>query len=373
MAPTDSAKSRWWHEPAARASLAAIPVVAVNSTAWIGQYAYIHTHVPWIIPGQVMISLTIESVAVYLAWHAHLAQMANDSAARLKMGAYSFALVVGLMNYSHYASRWHPTVMAVLMFCMSALSPWLWGVHTRRASRDGLMARGLVEEHAVRLGATRVTWHPVRSVRVLSWSAWHGINDPKRAIGHFASRYGTADTPALVPPARTRRAIEVPAAVPEPEPSAMPSVPAVKPPSGGTPAIGGTVLPGTQVNGVTPGTLVNGAAVVSAQAVLAAEAALSGGKPSREKITEAELTLAATPLDDLPSIRAVARDLLGDENQRRLAKKLLDARKEAGTSLASAPADERAPVNSLRPVRPGTPVMIAAPDGFRPGGTAVNG
>jgi hypothetical protein len=259
--------------------------------------------------------------------------------------------------------------MAVLMFCMSALSPWRWSIHTRRASRDGLMARGLIEEHAVRLGATRITWHPARSVRVLSWSAWHGVNDPKRAIGHFAGRYGTADTPE---PSRAEHANRADA-VPQPVPATVPPVPARvrKELAPGTSAP--SVLPGTRVNAISPGTTVNGAAVVSAQATLEAQAALSGGKPSKEKITEAELVLAATRLDDLPSIRAVARDLLGDANQRRLAGKLLDARRQAGTSLAPPSAEERVTGNGLRPVRPGAPVMIAAPDGFRPGGTAVNG
>ena len=45
-------------------------------------------------------AVTLESVAVYLAWQAHLALAADDSALRLRLAAYAFALVIGVMNYS---------------------------------------------------------------------------------------------------------------------------------------------------------------------------------------------------------------------------------------------------------------------------------
>jgi hypothetical protein len=69
---------------------------------------------------------------------------------------------------------------------MSVSSPWLWSVHSRRVSRDALKERGLIEPHAVRLGATRWLWHPSRSFRVMRWAAWTGEADPARAIaGRF--------------------------------------------------------------------------------------------------------------------------------------------------------------------------------------------
>ena len=59
------------------------------------------------------------------------------------------------MNYSHYAGPgWRPTFPALAVGLMSASSPWLWAVHSRRVSRDALMAAGLVEPHALRLGVT---------------------------------------------------------------------------------------------------------------------------------------------------------------------------------------------------------------------------
>jgi hypothetical protein len=170
------------------AVVAAVPVVLVNAVAFAGQLAFLRVHLPWPLPGQVLVAVALESVAVYLAYHAHVAQLADDSAMRLRLAAYSFALVIATMNYSHYmAPGWRPTFPAVAFGLLSASSPWLWSVHSRRTSRDALMARGLVEPHAVRLGATRWTWHPVKSARVMWHATWKGENDPAAAIALAAA------------------------------------------------------------------------------------------------------------------------------------------------------------------------------------------
>ena len=166
-----------------RPVLAAVPVILVNVVAFAGQLAFLRAHLPWPLAGQVLLAVTLESVAVYLAFHAHLAQMANDSALRLRLAAYAFALVIAAMNYSHYAGPgWSPTFAAVALGLMSASSPWLWSVHSRRVSRDQLLAAGLIEPHALRLGGTRWTWHPLRSARVMWLATWEGITDPATAI-----------------------------------------------------------------------------------------------------------------------------------------------------------------------------------------------
>jgi hypothetical protein len=109
----------WWRHAADTASshrawLAAVPIVLVNAVAFAGQLAFLRVHLPWILAGQVLVAVTLESVAVYLAWQAHLALAADDSALRLRLAAYSFALVIGVMNYSHYmAAGWRPTFAAV--------------------------------------------------------------------------------------------------------------------------------------------------------------------------------------------------------------------------------------------------------------------
>jgi hypothetical protein len=168
---------------ATRVWVAAVPVALVNVVAFFGQLAFLRAHLAWPLAGQILVGVALESVAVYLAYHAHLAQVANDSALRLFAASRGFALVIGAMNYSHYAGPgWRPTFPAVAFALMSAASPWLWGVHTHRESRDDLMARGLVEEHAVRLGATRWTWHPFRSAHVTWLATWNGENRLREAL-----------------------------------------------------------------------------------------------------------------------------------------------------------------------------------------------
>jgi hypothetical protein len=210
---------RWRHAVSAyRGWLAAVPIVLVNAVAFAGQLAFLHVHLPWPLAGQVLVAVTLESVAVYLAWQAHLALAADDSALRLRLAAYSFALVIGVMNYSHYmAAGWRPTFAAVTFGLMSVSSPWLWSVHSRRVSRDALKERGLIEAHAVRLGATRWLWHPSRSFRVMRWAAWTGEADPAAAIaGRFPAGGATSDATAGdsgrdkgdTPPPRDRLSVE---------------------------------------------------------------------------------------------------------------------------------------------------------------------
>jgi hypothetical protein len=98
------------------------------------------------------------------------------------------------MNYSHYAAPgWRPTFAAVAVGLMSASSPWLWAAYSRRVSRGRLMASGLVEPHALRLGATRWAWHAWRSARVMHRATWTGETDPAEAIAAAE----VADLPAL--------------------------------------------------------------------------------------------------------------------------------------------------------------------------------
>ena len=166
-----------------RAVAAAIPVAAVNAVAFFAQLGFMRQHVPWHLPGQILVALTLESIAVYLAFQAHLAQLADDSALRLRLFAYGVALIIAALNYSHYcAPGWRPTAVAVTAALCSAISPWLWGIHSRRESRDRLLAAGKIDKHALRLGATRWVWHPLRSFQVMFRSTWRGTTSPRKAI-----------------------------------------------------------------------------------------------------------------------------------------------------------------------------------------------
>ncbi len=164
--------------------LALVPLILVNLVAISGQLAFLRDHLSWSIYGDVAFAAALESVAVYLAYHAHIALISNDSALRLRLGSYAFGVAIGAMNYNHYAGpHWRPDFQAVAVGLMSASSPWLWGIHSRRQSRAALIARGLIEPHALRLGMTRWVWHPVRSFRVM-------FQSPATAIA--AASTGTA-------------------------------------------------------------------------------------------------------------------------------------------------------------------------------------
>jgi len=192
--PQRDESGRWRHAVAAhRGWLAAVPIVLVNAVATGAQLGFWRAHLT--AAQAVLVALALESIAIYLAWMSHLAQLADDSALRLRLAAYSFALVIGALNYSHFMlPGWRPTVAAVTFGLMSAVSPWLWSVHSRRVSRDALKADNQIEAHAVRLGATRWTWHPVLSYRVMRLATWEGENRPKPTIALLAG-----DVPAVQP------------------------------------------------------------------------------------------------------------------------------------------------------------------------------
>src|SRR5260370_32083122 len=109
--------------------LALVPLILVNLVASSGQLAFLRDHLSWSIYGDVAFAAALESVAVYLAYHAHIALISNDSALRLRLGSYAFGVAIGAMNYNHYARpHWRPEFQAGGCGGISAVSPWLWGV-----------------------------------------------------------------------------------------------------------------------------------------------------------------------------------------------------------------------------------------------------
>ena len=363
----------WWVRRAAPVVGAAVPVALVNATAFVGQFAYIRDHVPWILPGQILVAATFESGAVYLAWHAHMAMIRNDSATRLKLGAQLFALIMAAMNYSHYAVHWRPTVLAVGLGLMSLLSPSLWGIYSRRAARDRLMERGLIEEHAVRLGANRWTWHPVRSVAVMWRATWVGENDPKRAISLYEANHAARQearrtgktAPAVAQTAPNQPAPEVPA----PRQEAIESGAVHQ--ASGAPAHQpeeGALFEWPAAPALIPGTTLNGSPVASVRAIaeLAARPTLSASHQiDPQRVVEAELHLAGLAVSDLPSERVVSRILCPAHDHRRQAKTLLQARREAGQDPLPAYVQHQRQAHA--------PVVIATPAANLPGGIQAHG
>ena len=157
-------------------------IIAVNIVAFAGQLGFIRDHLQWPLAGDILFAGALESIAIFLAYHAHLALISNDSATRLRLASYGFGLIIGLLNYTHYSVNWKPNFEAVALGLMSASSPWLWGIHSRRESRDMLLANGLIDPHAARLGVNRWFWHSWWSIRVMYRATWVGETDPMKAI-----------------------------------------------------------------------------------------------------------------------------------------------------------------------------------------------
>lgn len=163
----------WVNEARVKLAITALPVVLCNAVAIISQFSFFHAHLPkWGILGAVLFAAALESIAVFLAYMAHQALLSNDASLRLRLGSYAVGIAIGAINYSHFSVNGHPTVEAVSVGLLSAASAPLWGIYSRRVSRDALMASGAIEGHAVRLGSARWTFHPVHSYQVLRAAVW---------------------------------------------------------------------------------------------------------------------------------------------------------------------------------------------------------
>lgn len=179
----------------ARHWITIVPIILVNAVALTGQFAFLRDHLSWGIPGDIVFAAALESVAIYLAYHAHAALIADDSAFRLRFASYAFAFVIGAMNYSHYSNDWRPTFEAVAVGLMSAASPWLWAIHSRRESRNILIQRGYIEPHSLRMGMTRWLWHPGKSFRVMQQATWTGERNVPDAIAIWEASQTVPEPP----------------------------------------------------------------------------------------------------------------------------------------------------------------------------------
>lgn len=189
------------------------PLLLVNAAAVGGQLAYAYDQTPttWAAPVRAAVAIGVaaaaESVALYVGWHAHDALLAgaHTTATRLRRASYAIALVMALVNYSHFADGLtKPTALAVILGVLSSLSPWLWGLHTRRAQHVQLLRRDLVDEAGATFSAARRRAFPVRSWLARRWSIDHGVVHPGEAWdGYRAHR---AAQRAAAPTGRVRAA-----------------------------------------------------------------------------------------------------------------------------------------------------------------------
>lgn len=166
-----------------RHAVLAIPLVLVNSAAVYGQ---VHWATANLAGGRlglaVLFALTVESIAVYLAYEAHAALLAGDASFRLRVASYLAAGLVGALNYSHFAGPGLlPTATALVFGGLSSISPWLWSIRSRSLRRDQLRSAGLIDPRSAHFAAAKWVNFPIRTLRAYRWSIDHGVPEERAA------------------------------------------------------------------------------------------------------------------------------------------------------------------------------------------------
>ncbi len=157
-------------------------IVGVNLVAVAGQVTAFHEGFAWTLLSALAAAAVIESIAIYVGWHAHIALIEGDSVFRLRAASYGIAVIVGGLNYHHYAPDWLPTDKAVMFGLASLLSPWLWAIHSRHVHRRQLRAAGLIDPRAPKFSFLRWLLHHRETWRALKWAVRHGEQSPAVAI-----------------------------------------------------------------------------------------------------------------------------------------------------------------------------------------------
>ena len=173
-------------------------IVGVNIVAVVGQVTAFSTSPDangfgWSLPQALATAAVIESIAIYVGWHAHIALIEGDSVARLRLTSYGIAGVVAALNYHHYAADWAPTDKAVMFGMASLLSPWLWAIHSRHLHRSQLRAAGLIDPRAPKFSGLRWLLHRSETWQALKWAVRHSEQSPTAAILAIQNDQGLAD------------------------------------------------------------------------------------------------------------------------------------------------------------------------------------
>jgi hypothetical protein len=230
-----------------RHAVLAIPLVLVNAAAVYGQVQWATANLAdGRIGFAVLFALTVESIAVYLAYEAHAALLAGDASLRLRVASYLAAGLVGALNYSHFAgSRLQPTATALVFGGLSSISPWLWSIRSRSLRRDQLRSAGLIDPRSAHFAAAKWVNFPIRTLRAYRWSIDHGVPEERAAWEAYRASQQSrrAGRQGQLGVSRGRRSIWT-----NGRPAAAAS-PALGLPSSNGNGATGDVVPGADVNG----------------------------------------------------------------------------------------------------------------------------
>lgn len=159
------------------------PLVLVNAAAVYGQAGWAYDHLGHSAVIAVLFAAAVESIGVYLAGEAHAALLAGDASARLRLGSYLVGVLVGCLNYGHFAGAdFAPNPLALTFGLLSSVSPWLWAIRSRSLHRDRLRELGQIDPRAVRFSLLRWVLYPLRTFRTFRYAVWAGIVQPAEAV-----------------------------------------------------------------------------------------------------------------------------------------------------------------------------------------------
>lgn len=174
-----TAKPTTWHRNAALV----IPLLLVNTAAVYGQQGWAYDHLGHDRLIAILFATAVESIGVYLAAEAHAALMAGDASARLRLGSYLVGLLVGTLNFAHFASHGYRANPVALTFgLLSSISPLLWSIRSRSLNRDRLRELGQVDPRAVRFSILRWVLFPIRTGSAFRAAVWAGVVQPAEAV-----------------------------------------------------------------------------------------------------------------------------------------------------------------------------------------------
>lgn len=192
--------------------LLVVPLLLVNTAAVYGQQGWAYDHLGKDRPIAILFAVAVESIGIYLAAEAHAALMAGDASARLRMGSYLVGLLVGTLNYAHFAGKdYQVNPLALTFGLLSSISPMLWSIRSRSMNRDRLRELGQVDPRAVRFSILRWAMFPIRTAQAFRAAVWAGVVQPAEAVA-------AADAARAARPARRgRKAAAEIAVIPEPD------------------------------------------------------------------------------------------------------------------------------------------------------------
>ncbi|WP_336214877.1 hypothetical protein [Nonomuraea sp. LPB2021202275-12-8] len=158
-----------------RTAVMSVTNVGVNVVAVAGQFLVFH-ELAWPVLLAVLGAAIVESVAVYVSWHAHVALREGDSAWRTRMTSYLIGAGAGYLNYTHV-----PLVPELFAAC-SLASPWLWSMHSRHLHRKDLRDNGLIDPRAPKFSPLRWLLHFGETFAAFRWAVGEGEQSPAVAV-----------------------------------------------------------------------------------------------------------------------------------------------------------------------------------------------